>query len=312
MINQPNLNLSNYQHFSNCYLSTPIVNLVNQCQQKQTKNRLKRSSTCLGTPDPTTPSEPISNYFNDYFNEKYTSTSTDIAHELDITQRKNSTRSHSSIMLLTPTPSYDRCISAGYYQNLSSNIVVDSRVLLLNYYKNFIKLFYDSMDTYSIFMCLEYSSNRQDEYIHNNQSHHNHHHHNHNHHHHHHHHHHSKHHSRHHNSQINNSLKENRLFDTHSSSIGVYQSHGYHSSHKSHAEFTLEPLGEYLQHLASSPRTLKSITRRQILSLLVQNDTSESGEAEGECGTGRTTLIANQIHQLTLPKKLKDFLLFIE
>jgi len=91
------------------------------------------------------------------------------------------------------------------------------------------------------------------------------------------------------------------------------QSHGhnfYHQSQSIHMDITLEPLGEYLERLASTPRTLKSITRRNILSLLAEN--SASGEGESECMSGKTTLIANQIHQLELPKKLKDFLLFIE
>jgi len=72
---------------------------------------------------------------------------------------------------------------------------------------------------------------------------------------------------------------------------------------------TFEPLGDYLEKLASTPRTLKSLTRRQILSMLAE---SASGELESECAPGKITLIANQIHQLALPKKLRDFLLFIE
>ncbi len=273
------------------FLSLPVAQNIYHYNHEHKKKRalLQRSSTCLGEP-----ASETSNYFND----KFTSMNMDIARELDITQKKNTVRSHSPVMLLTPAPSYERCLATSYYQNSSANIVVDSRLLLLTFYKNFIKLLYDAMDTYSIHKCLKYSGNRHEDHFHHSK--------NYNHHHHHHHHHHSRQHNFH-NNHTNSSLRE-MLY-----SESARQSHGHNFHHQSqsiHMDITLEPLGEYLERLASTPRTLKSITRRNILSLLAEN--SGSGDGESECMSGKTTLIANQIHQLELPKKLKDFLLFIE
>lgn len=249
------------------------------------------------------------NYFNNYFNERYFSIESRTTEKFNSENRcefnmaSKKSRSSSPILLLTPAPSYESLLllAGGTYSSQSSNnIIIDSSLLLLSHYKNFIKLLYDTMESESINKCLKYKMHSHESHIHCSHYH-NHHHHQHrtshlnhrNHHHHHyhnnHHHHHHQHNSHHHHHQKRAQSDESLI-----SSSKLYQT---------------ETLDTYLERLASTPRTLKSITRRHILNQLSEQ---QAKQTLGDNPLFKTEIVANQIFQLELPNKLKDYLLFIE
>lgn len=214
------------------------------------------------------------NYFNDYFNDRYFSSHYEIAYH-DLNQKSGS---NSPILLLTPTPSYESCImlvAGTYHCHPTNNIIINSSVLLLGYYKNFIKLMYDAMDSYSIQKCLEYKTKMT--YAH----------------------HHSK---------------KSQHSPNHKHQYRLYHNSHLHHRHRNHESVVnpIEPLGEYLQHLASTPRTLKSITRRHIIGCLTQVEEFNDNASMDSNEAAKSNVIATQIHKLDLPVKLKDFMLFIE
>lgn len=144
--------------------------------------------------------EETNSYFNSYFNDKYFSLeSTDSFDsprcEFNIASKKS--RSSSPILLLTPAPSYESILllsGSTYNAQASNNIIIDSSVLLLGHYKNFVRLLYDSMDSRTIQKCLKYKSERhQDGHMLSAGHHHHHHLHSHGHYHYHGHHHHHQH-----------------------------------------------------------------------------------------------------------------------
>ena len=71
----------------------------------------------------------------------------------------------------------------------------------------------------------------------------------------------------------------------------------------------IESLDEYLERLVLTPRSLKSITRRAILSNLVERQNLKTNP---NMTSSKEPLIINQVCQLPLPERVKEYLLFIE
>jgi hypothetical protein len=81
-----------------------------------------------------------------------------------------------------------------------------------------------------------------------------------------------------------------------------------------------ESLDDYLERLSKTPRSLKSLCRRHILNRLVQleksrenifQETSKKQSQRSEI-QNTTIIIANQVNQLPVSKRIKDYLLFIQ
>lgn len=237
------------------------------------------------------------NYFNDYFKDNFFAVINEhgpLSHyhvsplvsekEIEVSRRMSegcvspslpARKNHlsSPICLLTPSPS---CVSllglSGAINQVlpslsikSNNIVVDSMVLFLNYYKRFVKLLFDSMENSKIHEIVV-----------------------------------AKH--------LNNDLQ----FCSH---YGHQHHHSFHhsSNHRKNVPhskkiYSIEPLDMYLERLVSSPRSLKSICRRMILNRLKEN-VKLANDLNNETGAIQ---VAAQIDDLPAPKRVKNYLLFIE
>lgn len=86
--------------------------------------------------------------------------------------------------------------------------------------------------------------------------------------------------------------------------------------------YPVETLDTYLERIASTPRSLKSITRRHILSDLTKSNQHNSVHVTRSCPElhakdaaikrAGSTSAAVKIMQLDMPTKLKEYLLFVE
>jgi hypothetical protein len=259
---------------------------TNNCQQKINCNNLNQNRHHHHH------HHHLSNYFDDYFNDKYFCSNKSSEYQNKYLQQvkwhelnhKNLKQSNlNPILLLTPSPSYDSLISLSSSPTntattsstplISNNIMIDKSVLFLNHYKKFVKLLYDSMDNNTIKQCLNHKKNQ--------------------------HRHHSSFRSNLHISKETHSLDSlpeptKQKLDDHISSLKLY---------------SIESLDMYLERLASTPRSLKSIVRRLILNKLIELQKSEKNHTEKN---QELITIANQVSQLPLPKRIMDFLLFIE
>ncbi|RNA15339.1 hypothetical protein BpHYR1_010782 [Brachionus plicatilis] len=237
-------------------------------------------------------------YFNDYFKDKLFSVINEngpvssMRHvsplvsekEIEVTRRMSegcvspnfTARKHhlsNPICLLTPSASFASFLALnnlnGVTSNVkSNNIVVDSMVLFLNYYKRFVKLLFDSMENSKINEIFVSKSLVGDLQL---CSHHNH----------------QHHHSYHHSSSSMPNAK---------------------NLPPGQKVYSLESLDMYLERLVSSPRSLKSICRRMILSRLKEN-----GKLTNDLNNESTLIqVTAQIDDLPAPKPVKNYLLFIE
>ena len=249
------------------------------------------------------------NYFNDYFKDKFSAminehgvlgvADRNISHyhvsplisekEMEATRRVSEgcvspnlsvRKNHLSnpICLLTPSPSYVSLLtlnnlSGAANQVLSSsgiksnNIVVDSMVLFLNYYKRFVKLLFDSMENSKIKEVIGSKNLTNDLQL---CSHHGH---------------------QHHHSYHHSSVHKIAKNIPHGKKV-----------------YSIEPLDMYLERLVSSPRSLKSICRRMILNRLKEN-----GKLANDLNSETSLIqVTTQIDDLPAPKRVKNYLLFIE
>ena len=193
----------------------------------------------------------------------------DQINEIDLGRRSSTASTH----LLTPCPSNDSLISMS--NNQQQNVIIDKSVLFLNYYKKFVKLLYDSMDNNTIKQCLKNKKNQH------------------------------RHHSYLHRTRVNSSTSSYSLTHT-LDSIETENSSDESTASKI---YSIESLDMYLERLASTPRSLKSIVRRHILNRLIdsaKSDITHNRFQSSNCSIGQ------QVAQLPLPKRIMDYLLFIE
>ncbi|CAF0923731.1 unnamed protein product [Brachionus calyciflorus] len=230
------------------------------------------------------------NYFDDYFRDKkFAPINNDFHHHnhnhhVQINEKDNERRSPDNlktsnngrkilssnpICLLTPSPSYSSLINlnAGIISNSvkSNNIVIDSSILFLNYYKRYVKLLFDSMENERISEVLKSRNIRVE--------------------------------------------LSNGGFCTHHNH---YHHHNYHRSgyHLKSGQkvYAIESLDMYLERLVASPRSLKSLCRRSILNRL-----SETQKLQNDLNNDNGLVqVASQIEDFNLPKRVKNYLLFIE
>lgn len=174
------------------------------------------------------------------------------------------------VCLLTPSVSYASLITLNGLNGgtvsaniKSNNIVIDSSVLFLNYYKRFAKLLFDSMDNGKI---LEVVRSRN--------------------------------------------LCTDIQFCTHHqhTNQSSHHSRNVKSLQSGQKIYAIESLDMYLERLVSSPRSLKSLCRRMILNRLSETQ-KISNDLNNEVGLVQVT---SQIEQLSVPKRVKNYLLFIE
>jgi len=211
------------------------------------------------------------NYFNDYFNNKYYSHTRQERHELS-----NSNLMYSSlnpILLLTPSPSYDSLISLPLSQ--SNNCTYATTMSNNNNNNNsnnniIIDKSILFLNHYKKFVKLLYDSMD--------------------------------------NNTIKQCLKHKKNHYKHYY-IRNYSVDTVEKQDGDHLAalklYSVESLDMYLEKLASTPRTLKSIVRRHVLNQLIQNQKMNKS-------TDKLTAIAKQVEQLPLPRRIMDYLLFIE
>lgn len=179
----------------------------------------------------------------------------------------------------------------------SKNIVIESSILFLRQYKRLVKLILDSIESCGSSLVINHSnfhSHYQDQslsscsngtavlYISNNQQQqqqqqpqtgvHYHHHHHHHHHYHHHHH------------------------------------HNNEADHLTSNSHSLESLEAFLERLETQPRSLKTLARRQVLNRLIEVQKKRHYDNINEF----VYLVKNQVIQLRLPKRIQNYLLFID
>lgn len=198
------------------------------------------------------------------------------------------------ILLLTPSASYVSMTlsSISNQSNLvqnslatlkSDNIIVDSSVLFLNHYKRFVKLLYDSMETSKVIEVVKSKSlTASPEALYSPSSHSScHHHHNHNH-----------------------SIHQHRYRRNSSTGSPLYLN-------QSNKIYAVESLEMYLERLVTSPRSLKSLARRFILNKLVESEKKKKQISDSN-DSNSLLPISVQVSKLPLPKRIKNYLLFIE
>jgi hypothetical protein len=169
----------------------------------------------------------------------------------------------------------------------SHNVLVETSTLFLNHYKNFVKLLYDSMDDEVLKECLKIQNESPIQHSHG----------------HHHHHHHHNHLSR----RANHSCNQHR----HSiQSINYVPAVNAPQSNIVDPKFySMESLTMYLERLVSTPRSLKSIARRRILTEMRRKQQQQQQTAHD---SHKLFSIANQMSHLALPKRVRNYMLFIE
>ena len=229
------------------------------------------------------------------------------------TPKTNNTIGSHSVLLLTPTPSYASMLSISSASSSplfispdrSSNVIIDSSMLFLSYYKKIVKLLFDSMNDDVLRDCVKSlnTSNQHNHY-------------------------------RSHNSHNQN---YNRCYPSTPSSskpATPYQQNSHQikcsvcSSHAHLNACATESLDMYLERLASNPRSLKSLARRKILNRLIDTEQNRSSSTTNkflnnsknhhQCSTKSSnkssSLIATPylVNKLSLPKRVKNYLLYIE
>jgi hypothetical protein len=249
------------------------------------------------------------------------------------TSRRNDSNQH---LLITPTPSFSHSLShltsSASNANISSYLVnqinvtgslsssssssvnlfnLSPHILYMNHMKNFVKLLFDSMDTNKIQNCLKILSSNQS-----------------------------------YNENGYSLLNQNSLVSTYHNLTGAASSLSNNSScnnstnngciHTTSSNIiycsinnnninnnlkttlipqqfqtnNIEPLDMFLEKLASTPRSLKSISRRFILNRLAEVNNSQQNQSELQNNNSSIILTHQQLNKL--PKKLKNYLLFIE
>ena len=253
-----------------------------------------------------------------------------------------SRRNESNQLLITPTPSFSHSLnhlsSSTSNANISSYLVnqisatgsissssinlfnLSPNILYINHLKKIVKLLFDSMETKTIQNCLKIISSSQSfstngyslinqnsllnlhQYQTQGSSQSN-------------------------NSSCNNSTSNGCIHTTSSNiiycsisnnSITSINNNNYNNNNHStttlipqqYPTHNIESLDMYLERLASSPRSLKSITRRFILNRLAEVNNSQQTQSELQNNNSSIILIHQQLNKL--PKKLKNYLLFIE
>lgn len=187
----------------------------------------------------------------------------------------------------------------------ASNVFVDSSIIFLEHYKRFTKLLCDSIDSsraknllrqrasspvIDSCLCNSIRSNHQ----HHNQ-----------------------------NQKLINSSSSNSASPT-PSSCSSSSEYGSNTSLLLHQQVSLvSSLDMHLERLAITPRSLKSLCRRLVLTRLVdlekkkkkttQCNNQPSANSPADLDTQHNiVLVSNQIAQLTLPKRVKNYLLYLE
>ena len=185
-------------------------------------------------------------------------------------------------LLLTPKPANNSLLvtSTCASSRLTADVQIDCSLLFLNHYKKIAKLLFDSMENDAIRECLKLNGYTPS--------------------HHHHHYHHFHHHAN--NNCFYQSSQTGNSNPTPMAAC-LSQTKGAHDSFEM-----------YLEKLTSTPRTLKSIVRRHVWGTLVE--LKKSDEANSKVNklhkVNSSVAVVNQIQKLPLPKRVKNFLLFIE
>jgi hypothetical protein len=205
----------------------------------------------------------------------------------------NATIGSQSVLLLTPTPSYASMLSISSVSasplfispDRTNNILVDTSVLFLNYYKKIVKLLFDSMNVDTLRECVKSSKSQQYSNL---------------------------------NFNLNRNNNNTRCYPL-TDSRPTNNNNSNNKSSKCNACLSstnvcpCESLDGYLERLTSNPRSLKSMTRRNILDRLVELQEARTQRQSKHKATPLGLIsTSNLVNQLPLPKRLKSYLLYFE
>ena len=208
------------------------------------------------------------------------------------TSNNSSTIGSHSILLLTPTPSYASMLSISSASSSplfispdrSNNVLIDTSVLFLNHYKKIVKLLFDSMNADTIRECLKATSY------------------------------HSSYHSQQRHGHYNRcGPTASSIANKCASQTPSLTSHHHQKCVSCLSSSQMESLDVYLERLATNPRSLKSLARQNILNRVVTLKKAKKFSSHEHHYSKHANLIATPalVEQLPLPKRVKNYLLYI-